>query len=89
MRQDKTHRRFRVRVASTGYALDQWLSQRQGVSEIKMEASTAEFSIDASDAEVATLLRDAINAGAPICALEELTETLEQLYSRLSPGEVM
>jgi ABC-2 type transport system ATP-binding protein len=89
MRQDKTHRRFRLRLAAPGFALDQWLSQRPGITEIKTESASTEFSIAASDAEVAALLREAINAGAPICALEELTESLEQLYSRLSPGEVM
>jgi len=89
IREGKTLRRFRIRLATPGFALDQWLSQRQGVGEVKMEASTVQFAFDASDAALAELLRAAVNAGARICSLDELSETLEQVYSRLSTGEVM
>jgi len=34
-------------------------------------------------------VRDLVTAGAPVCRVEEITETLEQFYSRVSSGEVM
>ncbi len=89
MREGKTHRRFRLRLAARGFALEQWLAQRLGVTEIKIEATGAQFAFDATDFDLAELLRAAVSVGAPICGLEELTESLEQLYSRLSSGEVM
>jgi hypothetical protein len=38
---------------------------------------------------LAALVRDLVNAGAPVCGVEEKTESLEALFSRLSSGEVM
>jgi ABC-2 type transport system ATP-binding protein len=89
MRAGRTQRRFRLRMAAPGFALDAWLAQQEGVSDVKAEPSSAQFAFAAGDAQLAELVRDAVNAGVPVCGLEELTESLEQLYSRISTGEVM
>ena len=82
-------RRVRIKLATAGFALGAWLAARPGVSEVKETGLEAEMAFPGTDAELAALVRDAVNAGAPICGVEEKMETLEALFSRLSSGEVM
>lgn len=82
-------KRVRVKLAAGGFAFGAWLAGRPGVSDVKEEGLEAEMVFPGTDAELATLVRDAVNAGAPIYGVEEKTETLEALFSRLSSGEVM
>jgi ABC-2 type transport system ATP-binding protein len=82
-------RRVRMRVAEAGFALGSWLGAHQGVSEVRDEGDSAEFVFPGTDAELAALVRDAVDAGATVCGVEEKVETLEALFSRLSSGEVM
>jgi len=89
MRDAGRTRRVRIRLAALGFALTDWLAARSGVSELRPAADSADFVFPGSDLELAALVRDAISAGAPICNVEEHTESLEQLFSRLSSGEVM
>ncbi len=49
----------------------------------------AQFNLAGGDAEVAALVRDLALAGAPICGVEEMVKSLEQLYFQLSTSEVM
>jgi ABC-2 type transport system ATP-binding protein len=81
--------RVRMRLAAPGFALGVWLADKPGVSEVKEENLGAEFVFPGTEAELAVLVRDAVNAGAPLCGVEEKVETLEALFSRLSSGEVM
>ena len=89
MREGQTVRRYRIRLAAPGFALAEWLSHRAGVSGARAQAASAEFILAGEDAELAELVRELVGAGAPICGIEEITETLERLYSRISSGEVM
>lgn len=82
-------KRVRIKLAAAGSALGAWLAGRAGVSEVKEAGLEVEMAFPGTDAELAALVRDAINAGAPICGVEEKVETLEALFSRLSSGEVM
>jgi ABC-2 type transport system ATP-binding protein len=82
-------KRVRMRLASAGFVLGGWLAARPGVSEVKEEGLEAEMVFPGTETELAALVRDAVNAGAPICGVEEKVETLEALFSRLSSGEVM
>jgi len=82
-------RRVRVRLANPGFALEVWLGARPGVSQLRVAGDSAEFVFPGSDFELAGLVRDAVAAGAPLCIVEERVESLEQLFSRLSTGEVM
>ena len=82
-------RRVRIKLAAAGFALGAWLAGRPGVSEVKEAGLEAEMVFPGTDSELAALVRDAVNVGAPVCGVEEKVETLEALFSRLSSGEVM
>jgi ABC-2 type transport system ATP-binding protein len=89
MREGKAARRIRIRLAAPGFAASEWLSARPGVSSATMANAETTFSFTGSDMETAELVRGMVSAGAPVCGVEELTETLEELYSRVSSDEVM
>jgi ABC-2 type transport system ATP-binding protein len=89
MREGKSVRRCRIKLAAGGFALAEWLGARPGVSAIAAETDGAGFAFGGGDAELAELVAALVRAGAPVCGVEELTETLERLYSRVSSGEVM
>ena len=81
--------RVRVKLATPGFNWNQWLGQNPQVSGLVIEPSGALFSFGGSDAELAELMKGLIAAGAPIFGVEKLTDSLEQVYSRLTKGEVM
>ena len=105
MREGKAARRIRIRLAAPGFptpipakpaligdpgfAASEWLSARPGVSSVAAANAEANFSFAGTDLELADLVRAFIAAGALVCGVEELTETLEELYSRVSSDEVM
>lgn len=89
MREGKAARRVRIRLAAPGFAAGDWLSARSGVSSVATANAEASFNFAGSDMELAELIRGLISAGALVCGVEEITETLEQLYSRVSSDEVM
>jgi len=89
MGEGKVLRRVRLRLAAPEFALDSWLAERPGVTGVVKTGVVAQFDFDGNDAGLAVLVRGLIEAGAPVCGVEEITETLEQLYSRLSSGETM
>lgn len=89
MREGKSVRRFRIRLASAGFALAEWLAARPRASEPAVDGAGVLFAFTGDDGELATLVRELVAAGAPVCGVEEITETLERLYSRVSSGEVM
>lgn len=87
-------RKIRIRLAAAGFALGAWLQQQRGVSEVHTTGDLAnsadvQFDFAGSDADLAGLVRGLVNAGAPVCAVEGTVETFEQVYARLSGGEVM
>jgi len=91
MQESRGARRIRVRLASPGFALAEWLAAQPGVSDVKPSDHTAgaEFTLAGDDARTSELLRALVAAGAPVCGFQEAGETFEQLYSRLSSGETM
>lgn len=89
MREGKSARYFRIKLANAGFALAEWLSARAEVSGATKEMDAVHFAFAGGDVELAALVRELIAAGAPVCGVEEINETLERLYSRVSSGEVM
>ncbi|HYL69640.1 MAG TPA: ABC transporter ATP-binding protein, partial [Candidatus Limnocylindria bacterium] len=81
--------RVRVKLASPGFNLHQWLAQHPRVSGLAVDPTGALFSFSGTDAELAELMRALIATGAPVCGVEKITDSLEQVYSRLTKGEVM
>lgn len=87
MGEGKTLRQVRLRLAVEGFSLEDWLTGRPTVSGIVKMKSAVQFDFGGDDAALAGLVRGLIEAGAPICGVEMITETLEQLYSRISSGD--
>jgi ABC-2 type transport system ATP-binding protein len=83
-------RRIRLRLATTGFALAEWLAAQPGVCGVHLaKATEAEFTLAGDDATTAELVRALVAAGAAVCDVRETGETFEQLYARLSSGETM
>ncbi|MGH9793081.1 MAG: ABC transporter ATP-binding protein [Candidatus Acidiferrales bacterium] len=102
-------RRVRIRLATPGFALTDWLRARPGVTNVGADvpgsaaaagasatpapvsaaAGNAVFQLAGSETDLADLVRALVGAGAPVCGVEEITESLEQLFFRISSGEVM
>lgn len=89
MREGKAARRIRIRLASAGFPPGEWLAAREGVSLVTTANAETTFNFTGSDLELAELVRGLVSAGALVCRVEEIAETLEQLYSRVSTDEVM
>lgn len=89
MGEGKSTRRFRVRLAASGFDLEALLAGRPGVSAIRQAELSFGFEFSGDDAAMAGLVHAMVSAGAPVCGIEEVAESLEQLYSRLSSGETM
>ena len=81
-------RTIRLRLASPEFALISWMGAQPGVVGVQPDASGARFRYAGSDTDLAVLVRALVTAGAQVYAVEEVTETLEQAFSRLSRGEV-
>lgn len=90
-----SRRQIRIRIATGSNELLGWLSARDGVSEARPSAnaprgsSSVDFAFSGSDSALAALVRDLVMSGAPVCAVEGSAESFEQIYARLSGGEVM
>jgi ABC-2 type transport system ATP-binding protein len=87
MRDGRPARRFRIRLASADGAFASRLAGWSGVTDVRTEPVGAEFSFGGGDADLAELIRAFVSAGAPVCSIYELSESLEQLYLRISSGE--
>jgi len=82
-------RRVKIKLAGPGFDLRVWLVQHPMVSNIVAEDLSVAYSFSGTDAQMAELNKALITTGAPVCGVETLTESLEQVYSRLTKGEVM
>jgi ABC-2 type transport system ATP-binding protein len=89
MREGAATRQIRLRLASPGFAMESWLTGQSSVSAVVTTDAVVQFAYAGSDAELAELVRAIVTAGAPVCGVQEVAETLEQFYSRISGGEVM
>jgi len=82
-------RRVRIRLAQAGFDLWGWLANRGAFADLQADAGSAEFAFPGSDTELAALVKELVQAGAPICVVEEKADTLETVFSKISGGEVM
>jgi ABC-2 type transport system ATP-binding protein len=88
MRDGRAVRRIRIRLASENGASGALLAARGDVTALQCGTTTIEFSFGGNDADLAGLVRDLVSNGVPVCGVQELSENLEQLYMRISSGEV-
>jgi ABC-2 type transport system ATP-binding protein len=82
-------RRICIRLASPGFALTQWLADRGIAADAHVDESSAEFSFPGNDVQLAAVVKDLVQDGAPVCAVERKTDSLETVFSKISSGEVM
>jgi ABC-2 type transport system ATP-binding protein len=82
-------RRVRIKLAQPGFPLEEWLAAQAGVSRVIADPVRADCHFAGDDRALAVLVTAAVTAGAPVCGVEELTERLETVVSRLSTEEVM
>ena len=80
-------RRVRIKITSPGFPLANWLSARPWVSNVAPDGGGVRFEFTGGETEVAALVKALVIDGAGVYAVEDLTETLEQVVSRLSTGE--
>jgi ABC-2 type transport system ATP-binding protein len=81
--------RVRVKLATPGFNLRQWLTQHPRVSALSVDQGGALFTFSGTDSELAELMKALVSTGAPVIGIEKVTDSLEQVYSRLTKGEVM
>ncbi|MBI3662730.1 MAG: ABC transporter ATP-binding protein [Acidobacteria bacterium] len=91
MRPDTPGRRVRIKLAIASFPLADWLGARPEVSAVVPEGNftSVVFAFLGGDAELADLVAKLVAAGAPMCGVEEVSESLEKIFSRLSTGEIM
>ena len=89
MRSAGSARHVRLRLAASGFDLRLWLERRGLPAELPADALAADFAFTGTNADLAALVRDLVQAGAPLCGVEEKTDSLEAIFSKLSSGEVM
>src|SRR5205807_8997691 len=81
-------RRVRIMIASPGFALVEWLSRRESVTGVTGVAPIgAQFSFAGGEAELASLVKALVVAGASVYAVEPVGETLEKVVMGLARGE--
>jgi len=82
-------RRIHLRLASPGFDLHEWLHTHELPGVSVLDSTSLEFPFAGSNADLALLVRDLVQAGAPVCYVTEKSDSLETLFSKLSSGEVM
>jgi ABC-2 type transport system ATP-binding protein len=82
-------RSVRIKIAAPDFPLADWLKARPGVSAVRREPGGVRFSFAGGDGDLAVLIKALIGAGARVYAVEDVAETLEQVFAKLSSGEVM
>jgi ABC-2 type transport system ATP-binding protein len=82
-------RAIRIRLSTPGFALESWLAARTGVSRVTASRLGTLFEFAGSDADFSELVKALATAGAPLAAVEQPGQSLEEAYSRIAKGEVM
>jgi ABC-2 type transport system ATP-binding protein len=79
----------RIKLAAAGFDLMGWLARQRNVAEATKIDSGVQFNYAGTDADLAKLIQELVAAGAPICGVEHVGRTLEEVYSKITRGEVM
>jgi ABC-2 type transport system ATP-binding protein len=79
----------RIRLSSSGFPLDSWLTVRHGVSRVAASPLGTLFEFAGGDTDLSELVKALVTAGAPLAAVEQPGLTLEEAYTRIAKGETM
>lgn len=82
------HLRVRVVPLSRQEEITIWLSQREGVNELGRDGNAIHFSLQGGEAEQSQLLTLLIQAGFPILEFAAHTESLEDVFMKITTGAV-
>ncbi|XZE46885.1 ATP-binding cassette domain-containing protein [Pirellulaceae bacterium SH467] len=82
------HLRVRIVPLNRQEEIATWLSQRDGVGELAPSGSLISFSLDGGEVEQAQLLTDLIQAGFPLLEFAAHTESLEDVFMKITTGAV-
>ncbi|XZE37237.1 ATP-binding cassette domain-containing protein [Pirellulaceae bacterium SH501] len=82
------HLRVRVVPLSRQEEITSWLSQREGVNELGRDGNAIHFSLQGGEAEQSQLLTLLIQAGFPILEFAAHTESLEDVFMKITTGAV-
>jgi len=87
-RVERPQNEVQVRVLDGVAALADWLRQRPGVGDVRLDGQEIRF-LHAADAKAdAQLLRAMIDAGFPVCAYGARRQTLEDVFLQVTKGLV-
>jgi ABC-2 type transport system ATP-binding protein len=78
----------RVRVLTRPERLAEWLTARDGVSELRLDGDLAIFSFDGDREAEASLLRAMIEAGLPVVEFGAKHKSLEDVFLHVTEGRV-
>lgn len=82
------HLRVRVIPLNQQAEIAVWLSQREGVSELAQEGNAIHFSLQGGETEQSQLLTAMIQSGFPILEFAAHTESLEDVFMKITTGAV-
>ncbi len=82
------HREVNVRVLGDAQSVGNWLSARTDVRQVKVDGEQIRFSHDGQREQEVALLRDMILAGLSIAEFSSHTTSLEEVFMRVTRGEV-
>lgn len=81
--------RVYMQLAHPEFDLRRWLEARGFAVEAGTDSLCAQFIFPGTDSELADLVKELIQQGASVCAVERKPDSLESIFSRISGGEVM
>ena len=80
--------RVQLTAMDRGEQLQEWLSQRQGVSHIERSGNAMSFELQGGNLEQADLLKGIVNADFSITEFAAHRETLEDVFMKITTGAV-
>jgi ABC-2 type transport system ATP-binding protein len=82
------HREVNVRVLGESGPVMSWLKQRPDVQQVKVEGDLLRFAHEGQREQEVDLLRDMVAAGLRVAEFSSHTTSLEEVFMRVTKGEV-
>jgi ABC-2 type transport system ATP-binding protein len=82
-------RRVRLRWLGEAAVVSTMLRGKQGVSELALNAQDGEFGFGGTEEELAQLLAELAASGVRLVSFQEVKQTFEEMYMKVSSHEVM
>jgi ABC-2 type transport system ATP-binding protein len=76
-------------IGETASPVEAILAKNVNISEVRLENNQGSFRLSGADSDLAQVLADLISAGVRVVSFTEVSQTVEDLYMKLSHHEVM